>query len=895
MSNDNFQCLECKYKIEQILQLNQGIITNTNTTKYFPTQNTNQLTSPITTNNFNISTTQNPSFNPVNIQLQKIENLIDKPLTITTDTSTKTQDNTLLNQNNDSSNLWLSLMQNNNMTNEERLLYLLKHDTNIQIHPYILSILKQRENMKLNFGSSKLNNVLSEITNNPNSFQTINVNHKLTNNIFPGNSIINGSGSEFDFMLNNLCDKTQSTITKSNNPLNQNETNNIQLNSNNTCQNSIMNSNNINPNLQKFPIDDTILFKHYEKYNIPPEMLERPNGNEIPIKYEIFSKLIIVWDFLYTFNESLCGDDIVKYKITNYVGQFYEDLVSDINNELFTNILISFLFLAVKNLEILEANLNDKEVFIVKSFLDNPNSSVYNIFIDCISEILRVITSCASYAYLICENTQLIIENILSTNSFNISIDQKIILLNTFVAISYETVIIKERIRSELNKVSAFSIERDNLQDTLKDCEKRKREITKNDKIVKLGDQIQELQNELTEFNDKEDTPENKKAKADIELKIAKCESVLKENETLDERKKDVLMKIQKTQEKIAALKIPKKRMLGSDYKKGDYFYFRATPGKIFRKDKQNKKWYILDNKNDLEELTNKLCEKGINEKKLKYYMKKILQEIQMQEEVKKESNINNEENKEKNKDEDMEENKDESKDENMEENKDEKGKEEIKQENKKEEIILSPLKSKVIPIIPTYPQDDPRNIKHTTNDILLEIERKFSDYLTQFNKEWESLENREKWKEIITHTNNENNFISTLRMFNHRFKNPYKSDIEQEEMEEDEEEPYSLPDDLEKYVFIDLQGEEFIIYETDPMKILSPKVKIWPKEIEKTEVDKYYSSTLLQTITNTQKLNFALHFYEEVIFTLIKRRETKKYGSIGINNSVVPADTNKK
>ena len=131
--------------------------------------------------------------------------------------------------------------------------------------------------------------------------------------------------------------------------------------------------------------------------------------------------------------------------------------------------------------------------------------------------------------------------------------------------------------------------------------------------------------------------------------------------------------------------------------------------------------------------------------------------------------------------------------------------------------------------------------------------------------------------------------------MFNHRFKNPYKSDIEQEEMEEDEEEPYSLPDDLEKYVFIDSQGEEFIIYETDPMKILSPKVKIWPKEIEKTEVDKYYSSTLLQTITSTQKLNFALHFYEEVIFTLIKRRETKKYGSIGINNTVVPVDTNKK
>lgn len=892
-SEDNFQCLEC---IEIMYHhLHQEILSNSKTiepSKYYQSQNTNTLEIPVTQNNYNINPSSSHSLNPINVQLQNITNLNDKQLPIVNEPPTNIQENDSLNQNQDLNNLFLSVIHTNNITNEERLLILIKHDKNFQIHPYLMSIIKQRENMKKNFGSTEQNNNISENTNKLNSFENMNDNNQIVNNIFQNIPINNAPRNEFDFVLNNLCNKTQSSLNKSNSQFNPNIPNISYMTSNSQQHNDLIIQNKMN-NIshvieQKFPIDDVILFQNINKYNIPPDNLNRPDGREIQIKFDTFNKLIIVWDFLYTFHELLCGDEIVKYEITNSVEQFYEDLIADINNELFRDILISFLYLAVKNLKIFESNLNDKEVFIVKSFLDNPNSSTYNIFLDCICEILRVITSCISYSYLVSDQTKLIIKEILKDNSLQISIEHKIILLNSFVAISYETVIIKNKIRNELEKGSVFSIERDNLQDILKDCEKRKKEITKNEKFAKLGEQIQELQNKLQEYNEIEETNEIKKQKADIKLKIAKYESILKENETLDERKQDVLIKIQKTKDKITALKVPKKRMLGSDYKKCDYFCFRANPEKVYRKDKYNKKWYVLDNKSDIEEITNKLSEKGIREKKLKNYMKKILQEILIIEENKKEKikaeahnneNINENENKEitdGNKDIEM-----------TNESKNDKEEESIKTEEMKDETV-SVTENKTVPIIPPVTQDDPKQIKHTINEILLEIERKFTDYLTQFNKEWESIENRDKWKQIILHTDKEQNFISTLRMFNHRFKNPYKSDIELDEMEESEDEPYSIPEDLEKYVFIDENDNEFIIYETDPMKILSPKVKIWQKDIEINEVDKFYTSVLLQSITNTQKLHFALHFYEEVILGLIKRRETKKYGHIGIANTSV-------
>ena len=305
--------------------------------------------------------------------------------------------------------------------------------------------------------------------------------------------------------------------------------------------------------------------------------------------------------------------------------------------------------------------------------------------------------------------------------------------------------------------------------------------------------------------------------------------------------------------DKIVSLKVPRKRLLGSDYKKREYYYFNSSPGKVYIKDKTKEQWLSLSKKEDIEDLLNKLSEKGIRERKLKYYLKRVVHEIEVTEEGNKEAAEQQISEKE-------------------------------KEDNKKNEEETISIENNSI-----------QESKFTINEILLKMEQKFSEYLSQFNKEWESEDNREKWKKIISTTDNEQNFISTLQMFNHRFKNPYKSDIEEEENEEDEDINYEVPEDIEKYIFIDDNKNEFIIYETDPMKVLSPKVKIWPKDIEINEVDKYYTSVLLKNITNTQKLNFALHFYEDVIFGLIKRRETKKYGHTNMMSNLLPVEIGKR
>jgi hypothetical protein len=50
--------------------------------------------------------------------------------------------------------------------------------------------------------------------------------------------------------------------------------------------------------------------------------------------------------------------------------------------------------------------------------------------------------------------------------------------------------------------------------------------------------------------------------------------------------------------------------------------------------------------------------------------------------------------------------------------------------------------------------------------------------------------------------------------------------------------------------------------------------VKIWSKDLEVYEIEKYFGDNLLNDMNCPSKFYLALHFYESVIFSLIKRRE---------------------
>ena len=769
-------------------------------------------------------------------------------------------------------NLMFQILQNPNMTNEDRLNMLLKNKKGIALHPIIMKVLKDREKFRELHNQNNLSN----------NFSNYNENNFITNS----------------------QDKNNLLKKKSNNHL---------INNQNYSQ---QNNQNINHNILKFPIDDTILFSDLEKYNLSKDIIERPKGEKINIEYEIFNKVIIIWDFIITFNENLINGNLLKYNINENILEFYNKVIDENDDEYYKQLLTLFLLLVARNIKILENNSIEQDIFIIKSFLENPYSTPFNCFYDCLIEILKIISHCSIYRNLFDEKGLKIINIIIEKDKFEISKNDKIILLNSLIALAYETIIIKGKIREELEKMSSMSIEKMNLEENLKENEKRKKEINKNDYLEKVKEKIENLEKQLNAINEKEDdinlNPDLKKQKSEIENQINSNQSLIKENESLNERKKDYLEKIQNIKDKIISLKVPRKKLLGSDYLKSDYFYFNTCPGKLFIKNKKEKFWAVIKDKKLFQELTDKLTEKGIREKKLKYYLIRIINEIDNLENLKKkeeeenkinENNEINNNNKEKNNSEeinnikndddekekiieeninditesidsnDLDNNDDKENDNNNNKENDNNNKENdnINKENDnndmneiKEEKIKKEITEERIPK------------KYTINEILLGMEEKFSEYLSQFDKEWESEINRNKWKEIIKTTNIENNYIQTLKMFNHRFKNPYKI-LSEEEEKELKNIDYNISNNIEKYIFIDKNGNEFFVYETDPSKILSPKVKIWSKDIESYEIDKYYSNYLLNKVNSHQQLWYILHFYENIIFGLIKRRENKK------------------
>jgi hypothetical protein len=160
-------------------------------------------------------------------------------------------------------------------------------------------------------------------------------------------------------------------------------------------------------------------------------------------------------------------------------------------------------------------------------------------------------------------------------------------------------------------------------------------------------------------------------------------------------------------------------------------------------------------------------------------------------------------------------------------------------------------------------------------NIILMKIDDVFSEYLVQFNKQWESEKNRQMWKSLITKNATDKNILTTLKMFNHKFKNPYKI------LSIEEEQELLLKDKSNKiannFVFDDENGNNFSIPETNNLLMLSPKVKIWSKEMDLIDIDNYYNNYLLPNVFSREQLCYVVHFYEMAIFGLVHRREGKR------------------
>jgi len=811
----------------------------------------------------------------------------------------------------------LQILENMSITNEDKLLYILNNFKNIRIDPLILKVLEERKTKKrIGYYES----LLSE---------------------------------EQNTSSNNEREKARNDLD--NNYIGQNNQNSQGIYS--TPQ---------QPQKLTFPIDDKILFSDLEKYNISDEILYRPLPKKIDLDYHMLNKLFIVWDFLITFKDVVFPDKIAEeINIDKNILVFYNELINEENDfEYYKNIYVSLLLICVKNIPLVIKAQKDQRLFVLKSILENLHSTSFNIIYDSPLIVLKEITECYIYCNSIEENNYQTLHEILKDvndmkhresyernkniyekdefhedNLRSLDDNTRIFLLHVIIGLCFETVIIKEKIKSEYDNMAALSYQKKTLEDSMFEVEKRLKELNRMEDFTSLENDIANKEKRLEEIMkdelannnlSEEEANVRKKEKEETANEINRMKNILNENEKLLEKKKEINGQINDTIEKIYNLKTLRKKYLGIDYQGNEYYYFITGEGVIYTKNRKREEWCYFDDKDDIQTLINKLTEKGKNEKKLKNILKFFLsqmkekeekalkeQELKEQEKVEnspesKEKDIPKEEEKqninntvpqkvlidlgkkspepekkkgnkserkiylrsgnksriqfsendiqilESDSDVEIQENDEEKEDTNKNENKDSKEKNNNAPVPKKE-MITFVLSEEHLPL----------------NTILINIAQIFSDYLVQFNKQWESEENRNKWKEVLTNYATDKNILISLKMFNHKFKNPYKIITNEDEI--------IMKEKGNKYYYVDYftfeqeDGNELKIPDTNLNLILSPKVKIWSKEMAQNDIDFYYNNDLLLSVFSREQLCYVVHFYEMAIFGLVHRREGKR------------------
>lgn len=815
----------------------------------------------------------------------------------------------------------LQILENMSITNEDKLLYILNNFKNIRIDPLIIKVLEERKTKKrIGYYES----ILSE---------------------------------EQNTSSNNEREKARNDI---NNTMNQN-------NGQNTY---------VPPPQPKptFPLDDKILFSDLEKYNISTEILDRPLPKKIELDFHMLNKLFIVWDFLTTFKDIIFPDKINnEIEIDKNILVFYNELINEENDfEYYKNIYVSLLLICVKNIPLVLKTPKDQRIFLLKSILENLHSTSFNIIYDSPLIVLKEVTECYIYSNSIEENNYQVLHEILKDvnnmkhresyernkniyekdefhedNLRSMDTNTKIFLLHVIIGLCFETVIIKEKIKTEYDNMAALSYQKKTLEDSMFEVDKRLKELNRMEDFNTLSNDIANKERRFEEIKQDELVNNNlteeeanirKKEKEETEKEINRMKSILSENEKLIEKKKEINGQINDTIEKIYNLKTLRKKYLGIDYQGNEYYYFITGEGVIYTKNRKREEWAFFDNKDDIQILINKLTEKGKNEKKLKNILKfflaqmkekeekalkeKELQEQEQEKEGKQSSLEENQKNQETNNDNNInnksaeppkvlidlgkkvpdpdkkKHNKNERKiylrsgdnrkriqfsendiqilesDSDIEiqdstEEKNNTNENELKEPTDKNPIIPAPKKEREPITFILSEEHLPLNI------ILINIEKIFSDYLVQFNKQWENESNRAKWREVITNYATDKNILISLKMFNHKFKNPYKIITNEDEViVKDKGNKFYY---MNYFTFEQEDGNVLNIPETNPNLILSPKVKIWSKEMDLNDIDFYYNNDLLLSVFSREQLCYVVHFYEMAIFGLVHRREGKR------------------
>jgi hypothetical protein len=347
---------------------------------------------------------------------------------------------------------------------------------------------------------------------------------------------------------------------------------------------------------------------------------------------------------------------------------FYNELINEENDfEYYKNIYVSLLLICVKNIPLVLKTPKDQRIFLLKSILENLHSTSFNIIYDSPLIVLKEVTECYIYSNSIEENNYQILHEILKDvnnmkhresyernkniyekdefhedNLRSMDTNTKIFLLHVIIGLCFETVIIKEKIKTEYDNMAALSYQKKTLEDSMFEVDKRLKELNRMEDFNTLSNDIANKERRFEEIKQDELVNNNlteeeanirKKEKEETEKEINRMKSILSENEKLIEKKKEINGQINDTIEKIYNLKTLRKKYLGIDYQGNEYYYFITGEGVIYTKNRKREEWAFFDNKDDIQILINKLTEKGKNEKKLKNILKFFLAQMKEKEE----------------------------------------------------------------------------------------------------------------------------------------------------------------------------------------------------------------------------------------------------------------------
>jgi archaellum component FlaC len=384
----------------------------------------------------------------------------------------------------------------------------------------------------------------------------------------------------------------------------------------------------------KYPIDDCELYRYPDIYGINEYNINKPNGSELTIiPQHRFATLIQIFDFIQTFSHKL---GIARFSLY----ELYSELtLSETQCErsycLLYTIYISLIQLILTHVSSIDSNdllmNNDNALHRLRKKTDKMNDTEFAEYIELSwLELMYIVLSSETFSSAnLTSNTVIsrLNNETLTLTQFNsdFTYDDKISLLQSLMNMCYDTEIIRELIRSEHEKRDEIKKSKKDLDEEMKVIDARKRVLERQEKFTQPYLKVELLTNKLNTLNQDNQhltRLQLSKLRKEVEHEREQFKSVIKEMECINGRKVDIMNKIEKLQNEIYDIPTIGKKWIGVDGRGYKYFFFPWENERIFMK--CGKEWRELVKEEDIQELINRLSEKGVKEKALKSKLKKI-------------------------------------------------------------------------------------------------------------------------------------------------------------------------------------------------------------------------------------------------------------------------------